>query len=70
MRWKLLSADWWYRVPATGSRLRAGVDSAARAFRPARCETVDHLSDRQLRDIGLWRDPNGRVGVPGSCEPE
>jgi hypothetical protein len=70
MRWNLASAQWWYRVPATGSRLRAGIDSAARAIRPAGLETVDHLNDHQLRDIGLWREANGRVGASGSGETE
>jgi hypothetical protein len=72
MRWKLMSAAWRYRLPATGPgpRLRARPDSATPPVRPAGRETVDNLSDHQLRDIGLSRDANGRVGALRPAETD
>jgi uncharacterized protein YjiS (DUF1127 family) len=49
-------------------RLKSVIRSIARVLRPTGLETVDHLSEHQLRDIGLRRDPNGRIGAPGSCD--
>jgi uncharacterized protein YjiS (DUF1127 family) len=62
--------EWRSLVPATGFCLRAAPDLAVLVLRSRGLETVDHLSDHQLRDIGLWRDATGRIGTSGVYEAD